>query len=591
MYKSKNEVVHSGIAASDLINNGLPYFYEVSYNINEVQTENPPITLMRKSSLEANEGNAVSYVDTAPKYLDNESSLYVTSGANIQLSSRARPSKDPRLNYYCFSNKWNILESYFVISITRAISFYPEEDNASESSYSNFTNQPNSILIPKHRFQTLHLSAKAELPSKTVESHSVTPTLSQSPAIFKPTLDSTFTVAKPAVQTSASTLSFSSNSQPNNPPMELYKRPLTFSTGESSCSFVVNGTSLKLYNSDNSSYVFSSDDECDQRNQKVDAELLEGEREERYSEDYQKMRQQVELLDGVFPEDHVSPYYTVLHFKDIHQTEGELVSNLTAQMKQEECFQPIIAKYEAVDAMLNFDGRSWVADVRKAIKNRTASFDLIKEYHTYQELTITLKLQLQKQFYQASRFSDSSIYCDGCDIPPYVKNISAILNYSNGLLIRKFVGNEEVEYRETRRCGPFFGWLRMVPFQRSEIRCNRHCDSVWTQSFVCVPSVYVSLSRVRFPLSSLLIFRPIVLVIYATSSDETHLVRYISTHYIPKRVTILFYLVSRYQKSSSVFPINRLRNLAIRNIRTTHFLILDMDLRLSRSFRIHCFQP
>ena len=91
--------------------------------------------------------------------------------------------------------------------------------------------------------------------------------------------------------------------------------------------------------------------------------------------------------------------------------------------------------------------------------------------------------------------------------------------------------------------------------------------------------------------SFIIIFRPIVLVIYATSSQETYLVRYISSHYIPKRVTILFYLVSRYQKSSSVFPINRLRNLAIRNIRTTHFLILDMDLRLSRSFRIHCFQP
>ena len=88
----------------------------------------------------------------------------------------------------------------------------------------------------------------------------------------------------------------------------------------------------------------------------------------------------------------------------------------------------------------------------------------------------------------------------------------------------------------------------------------------------------------------IIIFRPIVLVIYATSSQEIHLVRYISSHYIPKRVTILFYLVSRYQKSSSVFPINRLRNLAIRNIRTTHFLILDMDLRLSRISKIFAFE-
>ena len=92
------------------------------------------------------------------------------------------------------------------------------------------------------------------------------------------------------------------------------------------------------------------------------------------------------------------------------------------------------------------------------------------------------------------------------------------------------------------------------------------------------------------PSLKILLPRPIVLVIYATSSQEIHLVRYISTHHIPKRVTILFYLVSRYQKSSSVFPINRLRNLAIRNIRTTHFLILDMDLRLSRISKIFAFE-
>ena len=120
----------------------------------------------------------------------------------------------------------------------------------------------------------------------------------------------------------------------------------------------------------------------------------------------------------------------------------------------------------------------------------------------------------------------------------------------------------------------------MVSFQRSEIRCNRHCHRFWIQSFVCTTSIHVSLSRVN-TIDFHVHCRPIVLVIYATSTQEVHLVRYISTHFIPKRVTILFYLVSRYLKSSTVFPINRLRNLAIRNIRTTHFLILDMDLRLS----------
>ena len=47
---------------------------------------------------------------------------------------------------------------------------------------------------------------------------------------------------------------------------------------------------------------------------------------------------------------------------------------------------------------------------------------------------------------------------------------------------------------------------------------------------------------------------------------------------LPERVTTLVYLTD-----SSEFPINRLRNLGIRNIQTSHFMVLDMDLMLSRN--------
>ena len=48
--------------------------------------------------------------------------------------------------------------------------------------------------------------------------------------------------------------------------------------------------------------------------------------------------------------------------------------------------------------------------------------------------------------------------------------------------------------------------------------------------------------------------------------------------HIPSRVTVLLYTVE-----SSIFPINFLRNLGIRNIETSHFMVLDMDLMLSRN--------
>ena len=232
-----------------------------------------------------------------------------------------------------------------------------------------------------------------------------------------------------------------------------YMQPLLFSSEKLDCNLEVNGISLKLYDSDHSSYSFSSDDECDKRNRRVDAKLLEEEREEHNSNDYQLMLKQVEELDGVFPADHISPYYTVLHFQEVHQTEGDVISDICLQMKQVDCFQPVIAKYDLVHLLLQFKENRWINDVRKAIRNKTASSALVQKYHEFQNVLITRKLILRSKFYNVSHYSDSAIYCDGCDVPPLMKNISVFLNYPNGLLIRKFVGNEEVEYIETSRCG------------------------------------------------------------------------------------------------------------------------------------------
>ena len=74
-----------------------------------------------------------------------------------------------------------------------------------------------------------------------------------------------------------------------------------------------------------------------------------------------------------------------------------------------------------------------------------------------------------------------------------------------------------------------------------------------------------------------------MLVVHSTSNYEPYVLRYLAAHHIPNRVTILLYVVNDTHPYFTVFPINFLRNLAIRNIRTTHFLVLDMDLRVSRT--------
>ena len=68
---------------------------------------------------------------------------------------------------------------------------------------------------------------------------------------------------------------------------------------------------------------------------------------------------------------------------------------------------------------------------------------------------------------------------------------------------------------------------------------------------------------------------------HTLSQNENYAIRFINNHHFPKRLTFLLYLVDSQHPHYTTFPINLLRNLAIRNIRTTHFLILDMDLRVS----------
>lgn len=47
---------------------------------------------------------------------------------------------------------------------------------------------------------------------------------------------------------------------------------------------------------------------------------------------------------------------------------------------------------------------------------------------------------------------------------------------------------------------------------------------------------------------------------------------------LPERVRLILYRTAPKHKHYLQFPVNKLRNLAIVNIATTHFLVLDMDM-------------
>ena len=74
------------------------------------------------------------------------------------------------------------------------------------------------------------------------------------------------------------------------------------------------------------------------------------------------------------------------------------------------------------------------------------------------------------------------------------------------------------------------------------------------------------------------------MVVYMKSDDQYLITDKLNKYHYPDRLTLILYLVDKQHPHSKGFPINYLRNLAIRNIRTTHFIILDMDLRVSSMY-------
>ena len=67
-------------------------------------------------------------------------------------------------------------------------------------------------------------------------------------------------------------------------------------------------------------------------------------------------------------------------------------------------------------------------------------------------------------------------------------------------------------------------------------------------------------------------------VIYCSDAELTSSVTTYLASNPPARVTALFYSHGRKNVYAKDFPVNLLRNVGIRAVRTSHFLVLDMDM-------------
>ena len=74
------------------------------------------------------------------------------------------------------------------------------------------------------------------------------------------------------------------------------------------------------------------------------------------------------------------------------------------------------------------------------------------------------------------------------------------------------------------------------------------------------------------------------IAVFTHSNQVEETIKLIKSLQLPSRVRIVLYIPQKDSEKIGDYPVNKLRNIAIVNIITTHFLVMDMDMRPARMF-------
>ena len=82
---------------------------------------------------------------------------------------------------------------------------------------------------------------------------------------------------------------------------------------------------------------------------------------------------------------------------------------------------------------------------------------------------------------------------------------------------------------------------------------------------------------------------PFVIVVYILPYKVRETKNFIYLMNLPPRVQIILYITQKGIDRDNVFPVNKLRNIGIVNIETSHFIVLDMDMWPARTLSLCLF--
>lgn len=293
----------------------------------------------------------------------------------------------------------------------------------------------------------------------------------------------------------------------------------------------------------------------------------------------------MESEESFFSSDHLSLSHVRQVYSGIRILEHRIVSILYSRMQSDPCFSSALHRYDDMASRLGGNKTEKEEAAKEKIRDRLQHNDMpIQESFvnaTYWRNIRRWRSTLHKLYEGTSFYTDENALCDGCfsDIP--IKSFKPNPTYYNHFQLRKWVGDEEVfdiSTSDNRHVMFSYSWLAWYPSPSTPIDITAIAAATYNRLF----SLQQLLYRWRgFCLWVLMTISPLCVVLQCPREEESFVLRFINHHHFPSRFTLIIFLSEPPHKYYVDFPVNYLRNLAIQNIRTTHFLITDMDLRLS----------
>lgn len=237
------------------------------------------------------------------------------------------------------------------------------------------------------------------------------------------------------------------------------------------CKLDISKVTIRFHSSDKAALSLLSDDQRRARDELVDKELIANERVLRTEEEFQKQWDETIRKEGdIFAHDHLPAFYVQRSTQLLLQRERAVVGALSSRMHSDPCFASVVAKYAEVQKQLSASRAEIIRQVREAVRQRRSARtvrELVKEEPAGVSVGVRMmqRVQAQREYEKKVAVSDAKdAVCDGC-FAAKKEPLLARIDYHDGMLLRKLVGDtevEEVNTAATRACVEMalrVGWL------------------------------------------------------------------------------------------------------------------------------------